>query len=343
MRKATLEEFIEKSRAKYGDKYSFPDAVYINNKTPIKIHCNICGKDFIKRPDEFLFRGSECFCQTKPKILPDTRESFIEKLEKIFGKDAFGYDRLVYINTKTEVELLCKKCGKYFKRQPQLLLRGKGYDCPCQTNYGLDDFIKRANEVYKEGEFDYSLSEYVNFDTKMKIIDCDTGKVFLRTPRHHLRGSGSPYKNESKGEYLVKTILTELGYTEFEKEYSVLGKIEGRSLNKYVRIDFRLLIEEKEYWIEYNGSQHYNFYESFWKRATKSDDYETNVNEYKYQLKRDENVRKYCKENNINLIEIPYTVSSLKKLRKILGDILLNGAKPEDIIKYPEIQTLGLD
>ena len=45
--------------------------------------CNICGKDFIKRPDEFLFRGSECFCQTKPKILPDTNVPSVEEPKRV--------------------------------------------------------------------------------------------------------------------------------------------------------------------------------------------------------------------------------------------------------------------
>lgn len=60
------------------------------------------------------------------------------------------------------------------------------------------------------------------------------------------------------------------------------------------------------------------------------------LKKYKKQLKRDENVRKYCKENNIILIEIPYTYNTYEKISEVLKRILIEGESP-DIITQPKI------
>lgn len=61
-------------------------------------------------------------------------------------------------------------------------------------------------------------------------------------------------------------------------------------------------------WIEYNGLQHY-----------KKVDYFHKTDEgFLKQLNRDNEVRKYCKENNIILIEIPYTYNTYEKSRTII-------------------------
>ena len=52
------------------------------------------------------------------------------------------------------------------------------------------------------------------------------------------------------------------------------------------------------------------------------------------QQKRDNNVREYCKENNVLLIEIPWTYDSYEKVDKILSEIIFNHKSPKDIIYY---------
>ena len=55
------------------------------------------------------------------------------------------------------------------------------------------------------------------------------------------------------------------------------------------------------------------------------------------QLRRDENVRDYCRENNITLIEIPYTYYDYSDISDVLERILINHESPDFIIQ-PEIQ-----
>ncbi len=51
----------------------------------------------------------------------------------------------------------------------------------------IDDLIKRFNKIHNN-KFNYSLVDYKNLDTKIKII-CPTHGIFEQTPRNHLLGN----------------------------------------------------------------------------------------------------------------------------------------------------------
>ena len=62
------------------------------------------------------------------------------------------------------------------------------------------DFIKRAKEVHKNENLDYSQVEYINNRTAVKIIDHDLRPdgteygEFWQTPTNHLKGQTHPDK-----------------------------------------------------------------------------------------------------------------------------------------------------
>ena len=83
-------------------------------------------------------------------------------------------------------------------------------------------------------------------------------------------------------------------------------------------------------WIEYNGLQHY-----------KKVDYFHKTDEgFLKQLNRDNEVRKYCKENNIILIEIPYTYNTYEKVEQLLNRVILNGEDRNSIIDYSKLYKI---
>lgn len=173
----------------------------------------------------------------------------------------------------------------------------------------------------------FLIIDYKGCNIPIQVIDKKSGISFWTNPSYHLEGHGSPIENESGGESLVRSILNSFDLN-FKKEFSVINKIEGRNL-KFIRIDFQLNLNNKEIWIEYNGIQHYKYGKNFFKET---------LDDYRKQLTRDKNVRDYCKEHNILLIEIPYTYTKYEILKPILEDILFNEKLPEDIITYPEIE-----
>lgn len=113
----------------------------------------------------------------------------------------------------------------------------------------------------------------------------------------------------------------------YKSQYKITGEIKGRNTD-IVIIDFRIWYNDCEYWVEYNGKAHYENIPFF----------HNSINEFNNQLKRDQNVRKYCEENNIVFIEIPYTYRTYKSIAEVLDRIIFGGENPDDVIKriYPK-------
>ena len=104
--------------------------------------------------------------------------------------------------------------------------------------------------------------------------------------------------------------------------------IEGRTTSSYVIIDFTLNVDDKIFWIEYNGKQHYTYSSRF---------SNFDPTEFERQKIRDANVRSYCSKNNICLIEIPYILSSYKSISIFLTKVIFDGINPNNIISYEKI------
>lgn len=77
-----------------------------------------------------------------------------------------------------------------------------------------EDFIKKANLIHSN-KYDYSLVEYINSFTKVKII-CPIHGEFEQTPSKHLSGSGCKYchieKQKNNTEGFIKKSKSIWGY-----------------------------------------------------------------------------------------------------------------------------------
>jgi len=116
-------------------------------------------------------------------------EAFINKAIKKHG-NLYDYSHVVYLNSKTPIDLKCIKHDKIFTMLPYNHLAGKGCkECGYiksrikfkKTN---ELFIKEANEKH-ENKYNYDLIDYVNAKVKVKIICPDHG-LFEQTPDNHL-------------------------------------------------------------------------------------------------------------------------------------------------------------
>lgn len=138
-----------------------------------------------------------------------TDETFIKKATEKYG-NKYIYDKVNYINGQTKVCIICPEHGEFYVRPADYL---RGYSCPkCSNikrikNLSLtqDEVIRRFHKAHDD-KYDYSLVEYVNYDTKVKII-CPIHGVFEMTPSNHIRGQGCP---KCKGIHLTtKEIIDE--------------------------------------------------------------------------------------------------------------------------------------
>ena len=113
---------------------------------------------------------------------------FVEKANKKFG-NKFDYSQAVYISANVEIDIICPIHGM-FKQKPSNHLDSK-YGCKkCSIEilnspeYLKNKFIKKANIKFNN-KFDYSKVDYVNSQTKVKII-CPEHGEFEQTPDTHL-------------------------------------------------------------------------------------------------------------------------------------------------------------
>ena len=118
-----------------------------------------------------------------------TTQEFIDRARAIHG-DKYGYAFSVYQSAHTKVFIHCPEHG-VFEQTPTNHLKGQGCSgCSGNTKHSNESFIEKAKEVHGH-KYDYSMVEYVNAATKVKIV-CPEHGVFEQTPAAHLHGAGCP-------------------------------------------------------------------------------------------------------------------------------------------------------
>ena len=184
--KYTKETFIEAARKVHGDKYDYSLVDYKGNKTKVKIICPIHGV-FEQIPFNHL-RGTGCpYCAGHA---PYTTQTFIEAAKKVHG-NKYSYDLVNYINATTKIKIICPEHG-VFEQLPSEHLHGKGCrKCSGSEKYTNESFEEAARKVHGD-KYDYSLVDYKDNKTKVKIV-CSEHGVFEQKPITHLYGSGCPH------------------------------------------------------------------------------------------------------------------------------------------------------
>lgn len=286
------EEFIEKAQKIHNDVYDYSLVNYINNYTKIKILCKKHGI-FEQTPANHLKfrRCPKCFGK-----FTKTKEKFIEDAVSIHGVK-YNYSLVKYINDSTKIKIICNKNKHIFEQIPNAHLRGQG--CPkCLGFYKTnEEFIFQSRKIHGE-IYDYSMVNYINATSKVKII-CKIHGIFEKTPNNHLdknKFSGCPKCNQSIGEKKIYDFLLNNNIPfEFQKKFN------GCKNKRNLIFDFYL--SKHNLCIEYNGIQHYE-----------EKDYFGGENSLNY-IKNNDNIKNnYCENNNINLLIIKYNEDVITKL-----------------------------
>lgn len=332
------DEFLKRAKEIHGDLYDYSEIDYQGYYKKVKIYCKTCKKYFWQTPASHVgSRKSGCpICGRRKASISESwgKDKFIEESKARFGENKLDYSKVNYVNSNTKVLLYCNDCKKWFWQTPASHLRTK-FCCPeCHRKIkNLDDFIREARIVHGN-LYDYSKANYQNLGEKILIVDTETGEEFWQKSVAHLGGCGNPSRTDSIGEQLVKTwLLNTKSITDWKKEFMVSG-IEGRIIDR-VYIDFYVEFNKNVYFIEYNGQQHYNICYNQWNKNKSKEEVEK---DFLNQLKRDNSVRNYCKEENITLIEIPYTYRTYKSVSEILDKIIIKGETDLSFIKIPDIE-----
>lgn len=303
MRKLTTKEFIERVKKVHGNKYDYSLVNYRNNSSKVEIICKTHGS-FEQRAENHI-NGHGCE-KCRIKLKTDTTESFIDKA-KIIHENKYDYSLVKYINNNIKVNIICHKHG-VFEQCAKSHLEGMGCKKCCivdrikNLSYSNEKFIELAQNIHN-GKYEYSESDYINTETKVKII-CPIHRIFNQSPHAHLSGHGCPKCKSSKGETAISLFLDKHNIN-----YEV-QKVFSECKNKqYLKFDFYL--PNNNICIEFDGELHFKP----WSNSKKS------LDTFKETQLCDKIKNDYCKHNNIFLIRIKYTENLQKRLTEELSKL----------------------
>ena len=252
---------------------------------------------------------------------PTCRYGYVAQSEKIsfeeFKKrsiaahgDKYSYYEETYKNISSEVMIHCPEHGDFSQIAISHTL---GCGCPvCADNelskkltHTNEWFLEKAREIHGD-RYIYSLCNYKGLDKHVTIICPKHGK-FKQRAADHIKGYGCPVCRSTIGEERINRFLLD-NNIRYIREFRIETE-KSRNNREGVFVDFYL--PDFNIIIEFNGEQHYRPVERW--GGEKS---------FRKQKERDEWLRSYCKNNNIKLVEIPY--SNINNIKEILEVELKN-------------------
>ena len=187
----TNEEFIKKAKEKHGDKYDYSKVEYVNDKTHIIIICKEHG-EFQQIPSNHLNDNNCPKCAINNRKL--SKEEFIEKAKEIHN-DKYDYQKVDYVDNRTNVIIICKEHGEFQQRPNSHLNRSGCRKCGIIRRANIktitnEEFIEKAKNIHGD-KYDYSKVKYVKSIKNVTII-CKKHGEFQQRPSTHLRRAGCP-------------------------------------------------------------------------------------------------------------------------------------------------------
>lgn len=279
---------------------------YTNSRVKLSCKCMTHQQKFEMTSRELLKgRGCEmCQRENRSKGQQKTHGEFVSDLKKINPSvEILGE----YVGSANKIACRCRIDGSLWEATPNNLLRGSG--CP---ECGLKRRTEKRAKTHEEFVEDIKainanikiLGNYINSKTKL-LCECQLdGHKWESTPSDLLNGYGCPRCNASKGEKTIESVLS----TKEIKYKCQHTFIDCRHKYK-LRFDFYL--PETQTAIEFDGIQHFKPIDFFGGQPA-----------FEQQQKRDGIKDRYCKENNIKLIRIPYTEKNIEAyLEEKLGRV----------------------
>ena len=310
--------FIFRALWIHGNKYDYHKSVYLHSDKKVEIKCRIKGHDSFPQTPHSHLNGEGCkLCGIKNRTDKKrmTLKEFIEKANKIHGIGRYDYSKVNYIDSDTEVLIICHnhKTPNIFPQKPSEHLKGKGCRiCGMKLankkhTMTTEEFIKKARKIHGN-KYDYSKVIYIKYKIEV-IITCREHGDFKQTPSDHINGSGCSMCSESRGETKVRVFL-ENNNIEFEREKKFK---DCRDKNP---LPFDFYLPQYNLCIEFDGRQHFEP-SAFNSKKEKED---VKLENFEYIQRHDRIKNEYCKKNGITLLRF----NNLKTAEQELAEYFQN-------------------
>ena len=191
----TQEDVLMQFKAVHGDEFDYSKVVYVGTNTPVEVYCKKHEYTFFPTPKNHKNGGKCYFCGREAQIEKAKKEDsrVIKEILKICG-DNYDLSKMDYINTKTEIEVICKQHGSFFKKPCELLSGFACKKCGKRTktkSTNKDKFIEEAIKVYGDKD-DYTETIIISAKDRIKVRCTKHNNTFEKGIQTYLSGYGCP-------------------------------------------------------------------------------------------------------------------------------------------------------
>src|SRR5258706_651963 len=287
---------------------------YVGSGKKLKFYHLVCEEYFSTTWDS-IYQGKGCPICSGHQV--GTRTSLAYKrpdLAKEWHQDNKLIPEEIVCGSDERVYWICSICCYGQNKEWLTSPNNRINDTGCPSCYGNitktpEEFSKELYELVGD---EYSvLEEYINNKTKIEITHNVCGYNWSTTPTNFLRGRRCPRCTFSKGEDRIERFLS---INNIPHEFQI--RFENCKDKNTLPFDFGIPYDDGSWkCIEHQGEQHF-FPVDFAGRGE-----EWAKQEFKELKRRDKIKAKYCKDNNIPLLIIPYL--DFDRIEEILSDTLL--------------------
>jgi hypothetical protein len=161
----TTDQFIQKAKNIHGSRYDYTESTYIGDDKNITIRCKIHGIFSTKATSHLQGNG----CQKCVKKYHRTTQEFINEAHHTHN-NKYDYSATTFINTKTDVIIICTSHGA-FKQHPLVHLGGG--ECPrCRKRSYSKKALQWLTHIEKQGvkiQHAGNIGEYVIPSTRLAV------------------------------------------------------------------------------------------------------------------------------------------------------------------------------
>lgn len=264
--------------------------IYKNAHIPYPAECCTCGHKWNINFNN-VQQGQGCpICKNKKQHegLRLTHNEVLKSYEDhnlVLLDNKFEYARTNHLTQ-------CKICQYSWKVRLNNIRTGRAGcpKCAGKAKYSLSE----VKQLYLRNNLEYLDDIYINVKTYVNTR-CLTCRLEYKTRVANVKsGYGCPVCSKFKNEKLMLGYLSQLLGIQIS---SLRIDCENKNIQDHLIIDAYMSINEQILYIEYNGIQHFEPIDF-------GQGLEQAKKDFARQTKRDEWLRKYCKDNNIILVEI---------------------------------------
>lgn len=309
---------IEYIRSKLLDRgYRLLDDVYLDVKSKLNVEDADGYKYHIEMSNFLSGREPERFRKTNPYSIYNLNIFLLTN----GSKSVVVSEK--YENAHSKLSVRCGRCGGIYKTcSNHIVSRGQIYCPSCSLiEKGLRhrvpiETVKMELAKSKLTPL-FADDEYEGDSKKLPCLDSNGKKVMVtyRAIKQYNKNGSAPYSSSmSKIECLTKEYLDDLGL-----QYKTQATFPGCAYKSALLFDFKVILNNGLFFlIEADGEQHTKYCEYYYGAE------ESGMKKYLEAKKRDEIKNKFCAENNITLLRIPYKKFQSSEYKMMIDEVVYN-------------------